>query len=84
MAQRLLGVLPPGVRCSRRACGFGVYAALRSLAAGEWRSWWSAPAHARSVADALRPDFEVLNDVVLNQVDVTIGVLVDALREAAR
>ena len=56
---------------SRRARGFSVYAAIRSLGrAGVAELVERCCAHARRFAEALGalPDIEVLNDVVLNQV----------------
>jgi glutamate/tyrosine decarboxylase-like PLP-dependent enzyme len=56
---------------SRRARGFAVYAALRSLGrAGVAELVDGCCAHARAFAKRLaqRPDVEILNDVVLNQV----------------
>ena len=56
---------------SRRARGFAVYAALRSLGrAGVEELVERCCAHARRVADELAalPGVEVLNEVVLNQV----------------
>jgi glutamate/tyrosine decarboxylase-like PLP-dependent enzyme len=56
---------------SRRARGFPVYAALRSLGRSGTRALVErCCAHARRAADGLRelPGVEVLNDVVLNQV----------------
>ena len=56
---------------SRRARGFAVYAALRSLGRSGVRELVErCCAHAHGFADELagRPGVEVLNDVVLNQV----------------
>jgi glutamate/tyrosine decarboxylase-like PLP-dependent enzyme len=56
---------------SRRARGFAIYAALRSLGrSGLAEMVEECCAHARRFADGLRgaPDVAVLNDVVLNQV----------------
>ncbi|WP_205751975.1 pyridoxal phosphate-dependent decarboxylase family protein [Cryptosporangium phraense] len=59
---------------SRRARGFAVYAALRSLGRrGVAELVDRSCAQARRVAAALPPQCEVLNDVVLNQVLVRVG-----------
>jgi glutamate/tyrosine decarboxylase-like PLP-dependent enzyme len=77
---------------SRRARGFAVYAAIRSLGrSGIAEIVERCCAHARRFADTLAeaPGVEVLNDVVLNQVlvrfeddDATTRAVIEAVQEA--
>jgi glutamate/tyrosine decarboxylase-like PLP-dependent enzyme len=72
---------------SRRARGFAVYAALRSLGRSGVRELVErCCAHARRFAELLgaAPEAEVLNDVVLNQVLVRFGDSDERTQEVGR
>ena len=72
---------------SRRARGFAVWAAVRSLGrSGVAELVDRCCEHARAFADVLgaRPEVEILNDVVLNQVLVRFGDDDELTREVVR
>jgi glutamate/tyrosine decarboxylase-like PLP-dependent enzyme len=72
---------------SRRARGFGVWAALRALGSGGVTDLIDRSCeHARSFADLLgaEPEVEILNQVVLNQVLVRFGDDDETTREIVR
>ncbi|MFG1925917.1 pyridoxal phosphate-dependent decarboxylase family protein [Cryptosporangium sp. NPDC048952] len=69
---------------SRRARAFAVYAALRSLGRrGVAEMIERSCAQARRIAERLAGDFEVLNDVTLNQVLIRVGNDDDRTRRTA-